>query len=94
MPTAMRFAVAAIAVFLPLGANAQGALSVDLAYCAKMSVLYARYVATDEFSPIFRKPEVEGRVALAKCQAGDAATAIPILERKLTDAKVELPARR
>ena len=36
---------------------------------------------------------VNGGVALAKCKAGDPAAAIPILERKLTDAGFTLPPR-
>ncbi len=33
------------------------------------------------------RADLEGRVALAKCEQGDSATAIPILERKLTNAR-------
>jgi hypothetical protein len=32
-------------------------------------------------------------VALVKCEQGDTAWAIPVLERKLAGAKVELPRR-
>jgi hypothetical protein len=43
-------------------------------------------------SPFHTGAEVAARVALAKRQEGDTASAIPVLERKLTNAKVQLPA--
>jgi hypothetical protein len=43
-------------------------------------------------SPFHAGAEVAARVALAKCQEGDTAFAIPVLERKPTNAKVERPA--
>lgn len=63
-------------------------------YCAALADLYVRYVGRSESGPSSnRRPDVNGGVALAKCHEGDTATAIPILERKLLDAKVSLPAR-
>ena len=62
-------------------------------YCGALSDLYVRYVGTSEFSPSsMDRTDLEGRLALSKCQAGDTATAIPILERKLRNARVTLPA--
>jgi hypothetical protein len=40
-----------------------------------------------------RKPDVIAGVALAKCEAGDTAAAIPDIEHKLIGARVELPRR-
>jgi hypothetical protein len=34
---------------------------------------------------------LDGQVAMAQCKAGDTAHGIPVLERKLQDAKIELP---
>ena len=66
----------------------------DRKYCAALSDLYVRYVGTSEFSPSsMDRTDLEGRLALSKCQAGDTATGIPILERKLRNARVSLPAR-
>src|SRR4051812_31319663 len=66
--------------------------SPDRNYCAPLADLYARYVGRSETGPhTNRRPDVDGGVALAKCQQGDTAAAIPILERKLIDAKVTLP---
>ena len=66
----------------------------DRKYCSALSDLYVRYVGTSEFSPSsMDRTDLEGRLALSKCQAGDTATGIPILERKLRNARVSLPAR-
>ena len=68
--------------------------SPDRNYCAALSEKYVRYVGRSEAGPHSnRKPDVVGGVALAKCAEGDTAAAIPILERKLLDARIELPRR-
>jgi len=90
--------IAAVGIALPMAASAQTlrtAPSPDVNYCMAMSDLYVRYVGHDENSPerLVRRGDAEGEVAVAKCRAGDAATAIPVLERKLTDARITLPAR-
>jgi hypothetical protein len=79
----------------PLAAQAQGKRPMsDSDYCAALSERYVRYVGRSEagpHSPV--RPDVNGGVALAQCKEGNFATAIPMLERKLTNAKVELPPR-
>jgi len=77
------------------GAHAQQvARATDLHYCAQLSDLYIRYVGRSEFGPSAPvRPDVNGGVALAKCKEGDAAAAIPILERKLVNAGFTLPPR-
>ena len=66
----------------------------DSDYCAALSERYVRYVGRSEAGPDSPvRPDVNGGVALAQCKEGNFATAIPILERKLTNAKVELPPR-
>ena len=68
--------------------------SPDMNYCAALADLYVRYVGRSEAGPRSnRRPDVDGGVAVAKCHEGDTATAIPMLERKLTDARIALPAR-
>jgi hypothetical protein len=86
---------AVAAVSLPLAANAQqNPRAADLQYCAQLSDLYVRYVGRSEDGPRAPvRPDVNGGVALAKCKAGDAAAAIPILERKLVNAGFTLPPR-
>ncbi len=67
----------------------------DLAYCAKLSQLYLRYVGADPASSSFDgvTPDVIGGEAVAKCREGDAAASIPTLERLLKDADMTLPPR-
>lgn len=84
-------------VLLPLTASAEihRPSASDVAYCAALSEKYVRYVGSSESSPrkLVRRSDLTGRLALAKCGEGDTATAIPILEQKLANAKVELPPR-
>lgn len=67
----------------------------DLAYCAKLSQLYQRYVGADPSSPSMAgvTPDVQGGEAVAKCREGDAGASIPTLERLLKDADITLPLR-
>ena len=58
----------------------------DMAYCAALSALYRK---TSTRSPA-QGPEPE---AMAQCAAGNTAAGIPVLEKSLRDAKVELPKR-
>jgi hypothetical protein len=91
----MKPLIVAVLLGLPLVAQAQAPSPPgDLAYCAKLSNLYLRYVGRSEWSDRTGvTPDVDGGVAVAKCREGDAAAAIPILERKLTDAGFTLPPR-
>lgn len=93
MSKALSISIAAVLTALPLMAHAQDR-GADLRYCAQLSDLYIRYVGRSEAGPNAPvKPDVNGGVALAKCKEGDAATAIPILERKLVNAGFSLPPR-
>jgi len=95
MPKALALSILVAAVVLPPVAQAQqAARTTDLRYCAQLSDLYVRYVGRSEAGPnVPVKPDVNGGVALAKCHEGDAAAAIPILERKLLNAGFTLPPR-
>ena len=96
MTKALKVLAAVVAVALPLAANGQpdNRREADLRYCAQLSELYVRYIGRSEAGPHMPvKPDVNGGVALAKCKEGDAATAIPILERKLVNAGFTLPPR-
>jgi hypothetical protein len=85
----------AVVLGFPLVAQAEPpSRADDQSYCAKLSQLYVRYVGRSEGSPREgMAPDVDGGVALAKCKEGDPAAAIPILERKLTDAGLTPPPR-
>ena len=95
MPKALALSILTAAIFLPPTAHAQPATrAADLRYCAQLSELYIRYVGRSEHGPSAPvRPDVNGGVALAKCREGDAAAAIPILERKLLNVGFTLPQR-
>jgi hypothetical protein len=95
MPKALTLLIAGLTAVLPLASGVQAAdQAADLRYCAQLSELYVRYVGRSESGPRTPvRPDVNGGVALAKCHEGDAAAAIPILERKLVNAGFTLPPR-
>ena len=57
----------------------------DQAYCARLAKLWRDYDRTTAQGPA---PQ-----AIAKCDAGDYAGGIPVLEQTLTDARIPLPPR-
>ena len=63
------------------------AQSDDNAYCAQLSQLYRRYVQ----NATGRRVDVEAIQALDDCSRGKAASAIPVLEKRLRDAKITPP---
>jgi len=83
-----KWLVPALVVALPLAASAQ---SSDADYCKALVAKYEAYVVHPDGK--FPNPgTVDGSVAAEQCKAGNAA-GIPVLERKLHDARVDLPAR-
>lgn len=89
------FGLAVLASLSSLPSQAQlRSPPVDLRYCAALSDLYMRYVGNPELRPSsIRRSDVTADTALAQCRAGNAADAIPVLERKLVDNRFALPAR-
>ncbi len=68
----------------------------DQDYCMALSETYVRYVGHDEDNAHrlgYRRGSLDGQVAVAQCRQGNAAAAIPVLEKKLIDQKFTLPAR-
>jgi hypothetical protein len=65
-------------------ARAQGD---DKAYCTQLSELYRRYVQ----NATGRRVDVEALQALDDCSRGKTSTAIPVLEKRLRDAKITPP---
>jgi hypothetical protein len=63
------------------------AQSDDKTYCAQLSELYRRYVQ----NATGRRVDVEALVALDDCSKGKTASAIPVLEKRLRDAKITPP---
>ena len=93
MSKSLTLLIACLTAAAPFAAEA-GDRAGDLRYCAQFSELYVRYVGRSEAGPKAPvRPDVNAGVALAKCSEGDAATAIPILERKLVNAGFTLPPR-
>lgn len=96
--TVISIALACLA--LPPAAQAQekpfgGYSSADMQYCAALSELYIRYVGRSEAGPRTPvTPDVVGGTALAQCKhESTVAQAIPVLERKLLNARFTLPPR-
>jgi hypothetical protein len=65
--------------------RAPEALMSDTDYCRKLSALYRRY-RTNQIDQAAAE-------AMSKCETPDAGTAIPMLERAVTDMKIALPPR-
>jgi uncharacterized protein YidB (DUF937 family) len=88
MTQSLRWLPLLVASALPLAAAAQ---SGDAAYCKALIQSYQRYVIkTGSHSP--NTGGLDGQVAMEHCRAGDT-SGIPVLEQKLRDAGVQLPAR-
>jgi hypothetical protein len=89
MSTTTKLLIGALAVMLPASPRAQAD---DVAYCGALIKKYQQYVITiGGHSPNFGG--TDGSVAVEQCRQGNTAAGIPVLERKLRDAKVELPKR-
>jgi hypothetical protein len=89
MTIRIRLLAMAVAACSPLAALAQ---SGDGTYCKALSEKYETYLnnMTSGRSP--QQDSVDGRVALEQCKKGDT-SAIPVLEKKLRNAKIDLPPR-
>ena len=63
----------------------------DMAYCAQLSALYRRYLGNTGEGKMF--PDVTAATAMSECERGNTAAGIPVLEKKLRDARFTLPKR-
>ena len=66
-------------------------LADDASYCAELSGLYRRYLSGQGNGQLF--PDVSAGVAMDECARGNYAAGIPVLEKKLRDARFTLPKR-
>jgi hypothetical protein len=82
------FFIVGLAVTLPLVVLAQTG---DSKYCAALSDKYATY-AQSSGGKSHNTPPADVAAAMTKCQT-DASSAIPVLEKALKEAKVDLPPR-
>ncbi|SEP37975.1 hypothetical protein SAMN02990966_05508 [Rhodospirillales bacterium URHD0017] len=92
MKKSIKYVVAALAVALPVMAAAQTKMS-DADYCKALSDKYQTYVSNMQSgrSPMPESPDI--RVAMDRCEKGDTAAGIPVLEQKLRNARIDLPSR-
>ena len=90
----MRRLAALLAALLPTLVCAQD-LASEQRYCAAMLDKYLRYAGVTEYPGTPGKLSNDNQAALAqaRCQAGDTAGGIAILERKLRAAKLDPPPR-
>jgi hypothetical protein len=93
MSKSATFVVATVAsliagVFIATSSNAQSRAS-DEAYCRALVNAYSMGHGERGFSPVGN----DTAVAIAQCQEGDPAPAIPVLEQKLRDGDITVPAR-
>ena len=65
----------------------------DAAYCSALIEKYYRYVIKMYGGHSPNTGSLDGQVAVEQCRAGNTAAGIPVLEQKLRDSRVELPAR-
>jgi hypothetical protein len=84
----MKRGLLALLLMVPMGARAE---SSDAAYCAKLAELMNTYLGGDMGRPAITDSETA--VAIDRCQKGDTAAGIPVLERKLKASGYTLPKR-
>ena len=82
--------VLSVAFLLPTAALAQ---SGDAAYCSALADKYRRYVGQKDAAPRAQNPMGAIDNAISDCKSSKAASSIPVLEKALQDAKVDLPPR-
>jgi hypothetical protein len=87
----MRRAASLLVAILLLPPVPVPAQSSDAAYCDKLADLVLRYLGKQINGE--NRPDTQTLIAIDRCQHGDTATGISILERKLRDGKINLPAR-
>jgi hypothetical protein len=78
-----------VVVGFPLTASAQAS---DATYCRRLTARYEAFI--ENMNGHSMQPGgIDGQVAVEQCKEGNTAAGIPVLERKLQDAKVGLPNR-
>ena len=82
----------AMALALPAMASAQTKMT-DVEYCKALGDKYRTYVANPQSgrSPMPDPAEVQN--AIDQCAKGNTAAGIPVLERRLKNARIDLPPR-
>ena len=71
----------------------------DAAYCQSLVDTYTTYVGSvggslgGNTTTRGARADLDAKVAIAQCQEGNTGPAIPVLEQKLRDARVDVPPR-
>jgi hypothetical protein len=86
--TMTRCILMSVAFLLPTAALAQ---SGDAAYCSALANKYQHYVGQNDAAHRAQNPMASINNAISDCNSGKAASAIPVLEKALQDAKIDLP---
>ena len=89
MNVSMKWLGLTLALSLGFAASARAD---DAAYCAALSEKYQRYMDMS-LGRSAQPQSLDNRVAVQKCAEGDAAASIPVLEKALKGAKLDLPPR-
>jgi len=63
----------------------------DMAYCAELSTMYRKYLG--QTGARATMPDGAVSTAMDACERGNTAAGIPVLEKRLTDARFSLPKR-
>jgi len=87
------FLLAVLGAFSPGTGMAQGTAQGggDAAYCARLAELVTKYIGKQINGQ--NRPDSESLVAIDRCDHGDTAAGIPILEKKLKNGGFTLPPR-
>lgn len=85
--TITKWIVPVLGLLLPAAAQAD-----DVAYCKALAQQYQRYVVKIDYGHTVQRGTLAGSVALEQCRSGNTA-GIPVLEKELRNANVELPSR-
>ena len=80
----------AATILMPLAASAQ---MNDAAYCKALTQKYETYVSNMSIGHSAGSGTIDASVAIAQCKDGNTASGIPVLEKKLRDARIDLPPR-
>ena len=89
MMASIKWLVPVVAIAVPLAAFAQGN---DEAYCQALSAKYQTFV-NNMGGHSNDRGALDAQVAISQCNQGNAAAAIPVLERELNNNKIALPNR-
>jgi hypothetical protein len=82
--------VPALAALLPFGAVAQTS---DADYCKALMQKYETYVFNLSVGRSAGSGTIDAGVAIQQCKDGNTASGIPVLEKKLRNARIDLPPR-